>query len=212
MCPGPFNVTLQATVGLRSLQGAALLTLANECQSQTLPQRISHRTGVLRILSQDHRAGGDNAAAAQAAALQGSRATLRDGRLAVGTHLPLLAKRYRYLSLLGEGASAQVPLPAKLTCNARRARTWGWRSCSLPLHGCSMRLPANSRLACQRMPVTGRAWVPGLRCLLWRPCQVILAEDTLRAGQGQLVAIKVMKRQFGYAGQKVCAACAFCLS
>jgi hypothetical protein len=34
--------------------------------------------------------------------------TLPDGRLNVGTHLPLLAKRYRYLSTLGEGASAQV--------------------------------------------------------------------------------------------------------
>ena len=27
MCPGPFNVALQATVGLRSFQGAPLLTL-----------------------------------------------------------------------------------------------------------------------------------------------------------------------------------------
>ncbi|KAL4854275.1 Serine/threonine-protein kinase AFC3 [Chlorella vulgaris] len=36
--------------------------------------------------------------------------TLPDGRLNVGTHLPLLAKRYRYLSTLGEGISAQVLL------------------------------------------------------------------------------------------------------
>ena len=34
--------------------------------------------------------------------------TLPDGRLHVGTHLPLLAHRYRYLSSLGEGVSAQV--------------------------------------------------------------------------------------------------------
>lgn len=32
--------------------------------------------------------------------------------------------------------------------------------------------------------------------------QVILAEDTLRQG-GHLVAIKIMKRQYSYAGQKV---------
>ena len=36
--------------------------------------------------------------------------TLPDGRLNVGTHLPLLAKRYKYLSTLGEGVSAQVVL------------------------------------------------------------------------------------------------------
>lgn len=34
--------------------------------------------------------------------------TLPDGRLHVGTHLPLLAQRYKYLSTLGEGVSAQV--------------------------------------------------------------------------------------------------------
>ena len=34
-------------------------------------------------------------------------------------------------------------------------------------------------------------------------CQVILAEDTLACGADHLVAIKVMKRQFAYAGQKV---------
>ncbi len=34
--------------------------------------------------------------------------TLSDGRLNVGTHLPLMAKRYAYLSLIGEGTSAQV--------------------------------------------------------------------------------------------------------
>lgn len=33
--------------------------------------------------------------------------------------------------------------------------------------------------------------------------QVILAEDTLRPGS-HLVAIKIMKRQYSYAGQKVC--------
>ena len=35
---------------------------------------------------------------------------LPDGRLDVGTHLPLLASRYKYLSTLGEGVSAQVLL------------------------------------------------------------------------------------------------------
>ncbi|KAK9826879.1 hypothetical protein WJX81_003020 [Elliptochloris bilobata] len=59
------------------------------------------------------------------------------GRLAVSTHMPLLGRRYRYLSLLGEGASAQV----------------------------------------------------------------VLAEDVL-GGASELVAIKVMRRQYAYAGQK----------
>lgn len=36
--------------------------------------------------------------------------TLPDGRLNAGVHLPLLAHRYKYLSVLGEGASAQVVL------------------------------------------------------------------------------------------------------
>lgn len=36
--------------------------------------------------------------------------TLPDGRLNAGVHLPLLAHRYKYLSALGEGASAQVLL------------------------------------------------------------------------------------------------------
>ena len=38
--------------------------------------------------------------------------SLSDGRLNVGTHLPLMAKRYAYLSLIGEGTSAQVCLPS----------------------------------------------------------------------------------------------------
>jgi hypothetical protein len=44
----------------------------------------------------------------QAALPAAERLTLPDGRLNVGTHLPLLARRYRYLSTLGEGVSAQV--------------------------------------------------------------------------------------------------------
>ena len=38
---------------------------------------------------------------------------------------------------------------------------------------------------------------------VWAGHQVILAEDTLRPG-GPLVAIKILKRQHGYAGLKVC--------
>lgn len=38
----------------------------------------------------------------------GHSQSLSDGRMDVGTHLPLMAKRYAYLSLLGEGTSAQV--------------------------------------------------------------------------------------------------------
>lgn len=51
-----------------------------------------------------------------AAASATAQLTLPDGRLHIGTHLPLLAQRYRYLSLLGEGVSAQVGAAA----------TWGW--------------------------------------------------------------------------------------
>ncbi len=42
------------------------------------------------------------------AATAKSQLTLPDGRLHVGTHLGLMAGRYRYLSTLGEGVSAQV--------------------------------------------------------------------------------------------------------
>ena len=38
----------------------------------------------------------------------GHSQSLSDGRMDVGTQLPLMAKRYAYLSLLGEGTSAQV--------------------------------------------------------------------------------------------------------
>jgi homeodomain interacting protein kinase len=48
-----------------------------------------------------------------AAASATAQLTLPDGRLHVGTHLPLLAQRYRYLSLLGEGVSAQVGAAAR---------------------------------------------------------------------------------------------------
>ncbi|KAK9918761.1 hypothetical protein WJX75_006665 [Coccomyxa subellipsoidea] len=87
----------------------------------------------LTSLHQAGKDGTDRPAQAPSLASQ----TLGDGRLNVGTHMPLLAKRYSYLSVIGEGASAQV----------------------------------------------------------------ILAEDTLRQG-GHLVAIKIMKRQYSYAGQK----------
>lgn len=36
--------------------------------------------------------------------------TLPDGRLNIGTHLPLLNGRYKYLATIGEGVSAQVLL------------------------------------------------------------------------------------------------------
>lgn len=64
--------------------------------------------------------------------------SLPDGRLNIGTHLPLLDGRYRYLGVLGEGASAQA----------------------------------------------------------------VLAEDTLHKSGG-LVSIKVFRRQYSYAGQRV---------
>ena len=53
-------------------------------------------------------AGGSGAPPSQSAVL--SALTLPDGRLNVGTHLPLLVQRYRYLSILGEGVSCQVLL------------------------------------------------------------------------------------------------------
>ena len=53
--------------------------------------------------------GGSNGGAAAAL-------TLPDGRLRVGTHL---ARRYRYLSTLGEGVSAQVGCKGRGTCLLR---------------------------------------------------------------------------------------------
>jgi hypothetical protein len=44
--------------------------------------------------------------------------TRPDGRLNVGTQLPLLAQRYQYLSVLGEGVSAQVRIHSVTTCEA----------------------------------------------------------------------------------------------
>lgn len=52
--------------------------------------------------------------------------SLSDGRLNVGTHLPLMAKRYAYLSLIGEGSSAQVS-------NCRGKQSLQFLCCSL--HG-----------------------------------------------------------------------------
>ena len=54
------------------------------------------------------------------------RQSLSDGRLDVGTHLPLMAKRYAYLGLIGEGTSAQVHrtqiiLPRQLSTACRLA-------------------------------------------------------------------------------------------
>ncbi len=46
--------------------------------------------------------------AAAAQQQQQQRLTLPDGHLNVGTHLPLLAGRYKYLSTLGEGVSSRV--------------------------------------------------------------------------------------------------------
>jgi hypothetical protein len=84
-------------------------------------------------------AGAAPAAAPPAAAAQKhQRLTLPDGHLNVGTHLPLLAGRYKYLSTLGEGVSSRV----------------------------------------------------------------VLAEDTLAAAPGKLVAVKVMRRQHAAAGQR----------
>lgn len=51
-----------------------------------------------------------HAACASGPHVPASSLTLPDGRLNVGCHLPLLARRYRYLSVLGEGVSAQVLL------------------------------------------------------------------------------------------------------
>lgn len=103
---------------------------------------------------------------------------LSDGRLDVGTHLPLLGKRYRFVSLLGEGTSAQVR-------QQREVR--------------------ESRHLVRARIVRRALWLPQLLisgavrvCLL----QVILAQDVLHPAH-ELVAVKVMKRQFSYAGQKV---------
>ena len=65
----------------------------------------------------------------------GTGQTLGDGRLQIGTHMPLLAKRYRYLDLLGEGASAQVPAHCsrgELWQHAHAAHQEGY-ACTLPV-------------------------------------------------------------------------------
>ena len=51
--------------------------------------------------------------------LPASNLSLPDGRLRVGTEVPLLARRYRYLSLLGEGRSAQVSSSQLQQCHNR---------------------------------------------------------------------------------------------
>lgn len=115
--------------------------------------------------------------------------TLPDGRLHVGTHLPLLAQRYKYLSTLGEGASAQVGAgwPGGAACRACRRRV-------AFLHAPSCAPPQPPR--CTHSLV--------LLHSLQTPCpQVILAEDVLAPTPGRLVAIKVMRRQHAPAGQRV---------
>ena len=114
--------------------------------------------------------------------------TLGDGRLQIGTHMPLLAKRYRYLDLLGEGASAQVPIRA--LC---RWKLWQhMHAAHGEEHACIPAAATRGVALCREGAKLGCGPGP----------QVILAEDTLRPGE-PLVAIKILKRQHGYAGLKV---------
>lgn len=115
ICPAPFNVALQCIVGLGS---------RSECCP--VPQRgflgaTCSRESPLSTMSATQKPehaffAGRDGGAASPALLRSGWHTLGDGRLGVGTHMPLLAQRYRYLSLLGEGTSAQVPHP--LTAHA----------------------------------------------------------------------------------------------
>jgi hypothetical protein len=119
-CPSPFNVPVQLTLGLTSLHqaGAGLNLSKFHCSEQRncstsnksptfyqqlscIPIRISSITFRDGVAGKD---GTDRPAQAPSLASQ----TLGDGRLNVGTHMPLLAKRYSYLSVIGEGASAQA--------------------------------------------------------------------------------------------------------
>ncbi|KAL0027254.1 hypothetical protein WJX77_007086 [Trebouxia sp. C0004] len=54
--------------------------------------------------------GTNRASASTVSVVPGTNSVLPDGRLKVGTNLPLLARRFRYLRLVGEGTSAQVIL------------------------------------------------------------------------------------------------------
>ena len=164
--------------------------------------------------------------------------SLSDGRMDVGTHLPLMAKRYAYLSLLGEGSSAQVGyhscgricwLPGSNTtqpeegcCSWLRAMSasaslmaaldvhTSLQSLRAPEQGCQTAGPYVGIIGADRFQ---RSLLLGLQQLpspdtdvvlasKYITVQVILAEDTWQTS-GQLVAIKVMRRQYIYTGQKV---------
>ena len=100
---------------------------------------------------------------------------LVDGRLDVGTHLPLLGGRFQYLSVLGEGISAQVSHHIQNSSNKSNPTDKLEETQCVEL--------CFDQLCC---------------CGL----QVVLARDTYRAAD-ELVAIKIMKRNFASSGTKV---------
>ncbi|EFN56857.1 hypothetical protein CHLNCDRAFT_51650 [Chlorella variabilis] len=124
---------------------AEFLSGAGRLETAVLPSATSSASpllcltrGLSAVIPPSSGGGGGGATSSAPAAPAAAQLTLPDGRLNVGTHLPLLARRYKYLSSLGEGVSAQV----------------------------------------------------------------ILAEDTLAAAPGTLVAIKCLRRQHALAGQR----------
>lgn len=119
-CPSPFNVPVQLTLGLTSLhQAGAGLNLSKvhfyeqrNCSTSTKLPTIHQQLSCILIrmssITLGHGVAGKDGTDRPAQAPSLASQTLGDGRLNVGTHMQLLAKRYSYLSVIGEGASAQA--------------------------------------------------------------------------------------------------------
>lgn len=119
-CPSPFNVPVQLTLGLTSLhQAGARLNLFKfhfseqricftSNKSPVVDQQLSCISSRISSITLRHGVAGKDGTDRPAQAPSLACQTLGDGRLNVGTHMPLLAKRYSYLSVIGEGASAQA--------------------------------------------------------------------------------------------------------
>ena len=85
-----------------------------------------------------------------AGTLPASNLSLPDGRLRVGTEVPLLARRYRYLSLLGEGRSAQVSSSQLQQCPNRTHQH------KVPTAYGDIRIPSRLGTCCSLVPGTSQ--------------------------------------------------------
>ena len=106
-CPSPFSVPVQLTLGLTALHQAGAQSPCSPSSSSAPNMSCSSSRQHGSCKNSVHLDIGKDVAIKPPAPSLNSQ-TLGDGRLSVGTHMPLLAKRYSYLSVIGEGASAQV--------------------------------------------------------------------------------------------------------